>query len=102
VHLRGGGAAPSRATSAATRPGSRQLVVEADEALAELVRRSFGTTGFRLRVGEAPASELPVAAQGESDLVVADVFESAEQPVHVTPSSGSEVRPPAARGGATS
>jgi hypothetical protein len=82
VHLGGGGCTLPRYV-AATRPGSRQLVVEADEALAELVRRSFGTSGFRLRVGDARAA-LPGLRQGESDLVVADVFESALMPVHVT------------------
>ena len=82
VHLGGGGCTLPRYV-AATRPGSRQLVVEADVALAELVRRSFGTAGFRLRVGDARA-ELPRLRQGESDLVVADVFESAQMPVHVT------------------
>jgi hypothetical protein len=80
--LGGGGCSLPRYV-AATRPGSRQLVVEADEALAELVRRSFGTSGFRLRVGDARAA-LPGLRQGESDLVVADVFESALMPVHVT------------------
>jgi len=82
VHLGGGGCTLPRYV-AATRPGSRQLVVEADAALAELVRRSFGTTGFRLRIGDARA-ELPRLRQGESDLVVADVFQSAQMPVHVT------------------
>jgi len=82
VHLGGGGCTLPRYV-AATRPGSRQLVVEADAPLAELVRRSFGTSGFRLRVGEA-RSELPKLRQGESDLVVADVFESALMPMHVT------------------
>jgi hypothetical protein len=82
VHLGGGGCTLPRYV-AATRPGSRQLVVEADEALAALVRESFGTKGFRLRVGDA-RTELPALRQGESDLVVADVFESALMPVHVT------------------
>ena len=82
VHLGGGGCTLPRYV-AATRPGSRQLVVEADEPLVELVRRSFGTTGFRLRVGDARTT-LPALRQGESDLVVADVFESSVQPVHVT------------------
>ena len=82
VHLGGGGCTLPRYV-AATRPGSRQLVVEADEALAELVRSSFGTKGFRLRVGDA-RTELPALRQGESDLVVGDVFESALMPVHVT------------------
>ena len=82
VHLGGGGCTLPRYV-AATRPSSRQLVVEADLALAELVRSSFGTAGFRLRTGDARA-ELPRLRQGESDLVVADVFESAVMPVHVT------------------
>jgi CheY-like chemotaxis protein len=82
VHLGGGGCTLARYV-AATRPGSRQLVVEADEALADLVRASFGTAGFRLRVGDARTA-LPALRQGESDLVVADVFESAQQPLHVT------------------
>jgi len=82
VHLGGGGCTLPRYVDA-TRPGSRQLVVEADEALADLVRRSFGTAGFRLRVGDARTT-LPALRQGESDLVVADVFEGSVQPVHVT------------------
>jgi spermidine synthase len=82
VHLGGGGCTLPRYV-AATRPGSRQLVVEVDEPLAALVRESFGTRGFRLRVGDA-RTELPALRQGESDLVVADVFESALMPVHVT------------------
>ena len=82
VHLGGGGCTLPRYV-AATRPGSRQLVVEADAPLAELVRTCFGTQGFRLRVAEARA-ELPLLRQGESDLVVADVFQSAVMPVPVT------------------
>lgn len=82
VHLGGGGCTLPRYV-AATRPGSRQLVVEADAPLADLVRRSFGTAGFRLRVGDARA-ELPRLRQGESDLVVADVFAAAVMPVAVT------------------
>jgi hypothetical protein len=82
VHLGGGGCTLPRYL-AATRPGSRQLVVEADAALAGLVRDWFGTRGFRLRVGDA-RSELPTLRQGESDLVVADVFASALMPTHVT------------------
>jgi spermidine synthase len=82
VHL-GGGACTLPRYVAATRPGSRQLVVEVDEPLAELVRSSFGTAGFRLRIGDAREA-LPGLRQGESDLVVADVFASALTPVQVT------------------
>jgi spermidine synthase len=82
VHL-GGGACTLPRYVAATRPGSRQLVVEADAPLAALVRASFGTAGFRLRVGDA-RDELPGLRQGESDLVIADVFASALAPVQVT------------------
>ncbi len=82
IHLGGGGCTVPRYV-AATRPGSRQLVIEADVALAEVVRRELGTAGFRLRVGDARA-ELPTLRQGESDLVVADVFQSSVQPTHTT------------------
>ena len=82
VHL-GGGACSLPRYVAATRPGSTQVVVEADPELADLVRRSFGTAGFRLRVGDA-REELTRLRPGESDLVVADVFESARMPEHVT------------------
>jgi spermidine synthase len=82
VHLGGGGCTLPRYV-AATRPGSRQVVLEADDLLAELVRGSFGTAGFRLRVGDA-RTELARLRGGESDLVVADVFESSVMPVHVT------------------
>jgi spermidine synthase len=82
VHLGGGGCTLARYV-AATRPGSTQVVVEADGPLAELVRRSFGTAGFKLRVGDA-REEAARLLPGRSDLVVADVFQSAQQPVHTT------------------
>jgi hypothetical protein len=82
VHLGGGGCTLARYV-AATRPGSRQVVVEADAALAQLVRDSFGTAGFRVRVGDA-RTELARLQPAASDLVLADVFESAVMPVHVT------------------
>lgn len=82
VHL-GGGACTLPRYVAATRPGSRQLVVELDPALAELVRRSFGTAGFRLRLGDA-REVLGGLTAGASDLVVADVFSGSTVPVHTT------------------
>jgi spermidine synthase len=82
VHLGGGGCTLARYV-AATRPGSTQVVVEADVALVALVREQLGTRGFRLRVGDA-RTECAQLAPGRSDVVVADVFESARQPPHTT------------------
>ena len=82
VHLGGGGCTLPRYV-AATRPGSTQVVVEADAQLADLVRRCFGTGGFRLRVADA-REELARLRPGESDLVVADVFAGSSMPEHVT------------------
>lgn len=82
VHLGGGGCTLARYV-ATTRPGSTQVVVEGDAALAALVRDQLGTRGFRLRVGDA-RHECARLAAGRSDVVVADVFESARQPVHTT------------------
>jgi spermidine synthase len=82
LHLGGGGCTLARYV-AATRPGSTQLVVEADAALAALVREQLGTGGFRLRVGDARA-ECARLQPGRADVVLADVFEASVQPVHTT------------------
>jgi len=82
LHL-GGGACTLARYVAATRPGSTQLVVEADARLAELVRRELGTAGFKLRVGDARA-EVARLADASSDVVLGDVFEDARIPGHVT------------------
>lgn len=81
VHLGGGGCTLPRYV-AATRPGSTQVVIEADEALAEVVRAQFGTRGFRLRVGDGREA-LARLQPGASDLVVGDVFVGAELPAHL-------------------
>jgi len=78
VHLGGAGCTLPRYV-AATRPGSTQVVVEADDLLADVVRRQLGTAGFRLRVGDGRAALAHLAA-GRSDLVVADVFVGAQVP----------------------
>ena len=78
VHL-GGGACTLARYVAATRPGSTQVVVEADDLLVDVVRHQLGTGGFRLRVGDGRAA-LPHLAQGASDLVVTDVFVGAQVP----------------------
>jgi hypothetical protein len=78
VHLGGAGCSLPRYL-AATRPGSTQVVVEADDLLADVVRQQLGTAGFRLRVGDGREA-LAHLAPGVSDLVVADVFVGAQVP----------------------
>lgn len=81
VHLGGGGCTLPRYL-AALRPGSTQVVVEADDVLAEVVRQQLGTQGFRLRVGDGRAA-LAHLDRGTSDVVVADVFVGAQVPGHL-------------------
>ncbi len=82
LHL-GGGACTLARYVAATRPGSRQVVVEADPAVAELVRTRLGTDGFRLRMGDAREA-LARLQPGAIDVVVGDVFSGARVPAHLT------------------
>src|SRR6476661_8847171 len=82
LHLGGGGCSIPRYV-AATRPGSRQVVIEADDLLAAVVRRQLGVKGFRMRVGDARESLTKVAA-GKADLVVSDVFAGSDLPRHCT------------------
>jgi spermidine synthase len=92
LHLGGGGLTLARYI-AATRPGSSQLAVESDAAVAELVRqrlplrqppRSRARTG-RIRVRVADARDTLVSVPAASfDLVVADVFAGAQTPAHLT------------------
>ncbi len=81
VHL-GGGACTLPRYLAATRPGSTQVVVEADDLLVEVVRQQLGTQGFRLRVGDGREA-LAHLAPGTSDVIVADVFVGAQVPSHL-------------------
>ncbi len=82
LHL-GGGACTLPRYVAATRPGSTQLVVEVDAPLVALVRAELGTSGFKLRIGDARL-ELARLAAGSSDVVIGDVFDEARVPVHLT------------------
>ena len=82
LHLGGGGCTLARYV-AATRPGSPQVVVEADDLLVDVVRTLLGTDGFRLRVGDARET-LPRLRAGASDVVVGDVFNGASLPVSCT------------------
>ncbi len=93
LHLGAGGLTLARYV-AATRPGSSQLAVESDGALAELVRRRLplGQPGrgnghragrVRIRVADARAVVEQVPA-GSFDMVVADLFDGARTPAHLT------------------
>jgi spermidine synthase len=94
LHLGAGGLTLARYV-AATRPGSCQLAVESDAALAEFVRRrlplsqrgrqaSVTRAGrVRIRVGDA-RSVLEQVPAGSFDVVVADLFAAARTPAHLT------------------
>ena len=116
LHLGGGGLTLARYV-AATRPGSRQLAVDSDAALVDLVRRllpldqpgrraaagraSAGRPGagrpgparIRVRVGDARAVLEEVRA-ASFDLVIADLFAGARTPPRRPPSSSRRRRPP--------
>ena len=92
LHLGGGGLTLARYV-AATRPGSSQLAVESDAAVAELVRRRLplGRPGgsraragrIRVRVADARGAVEQVRA-GSFDVLVADVFAGARTPAGLT------------------
>jgi spermidine synthase len=82
LHL-GGGACTLPRYVAATRPGSTQLVIDADAQLVAVVREQLGTAGFRLRVGDARL-ELARLAADSSDVVIGDVYDGAQIPVHLS------------------
>ncbi|MFH0517800.1 spermidine synthase [Streptomyces sp. M41] len=85
LHL-GGGAFTLPRYLAATRPGSRQDVVEADRGLLELVVEHLPVPdgcGVRLHAGDARAW-LEAAPDGSVDVLVADVFGGSRVPAHLT------------------
>jgi len=85
LHL-GGGACGLARYVAASRPGSRQLVVEVDPDLIELVRAAFGlrSTGLlRLRAGDA-RDVLASLPDGRYDVIVRDAFAVDRVPPHLT------------------
>jgi spermidine synthase len=92
LHLGGGGLTLARYV-AATRPGSSQLAVESDAAVARLVWRRLpldqpgrprtGTGRIRVRVADARTVVEQVRA-GSFDVLVADVFAGARTPGHLT------------------
>jgi SAM-dependent methyltransferase len=84
LHL-GGGAWTLARYIAATRPGSRQRVVEVDAALIDFVRARLPSdgTGIRVRTGDA-REVLTALTEASVDLIVVDVFSGAQIPAHLT------------------
>ncbi|MDQ3579639.1 MAG: fused MFS/spermidine synthase, partial [Actinomycetota bacterium] len=80
VHV-GGGACTLPRYVAATRPGSRQLVFDADGDLIDLVRAQFGldVPELEVRVGDGRAGVAAVPSES-ADLVVLDAFQAAAVP----------------------
>jgi SAM-dependent methyltransferase len=84
LHL-GGGAWTLARYVAATRPGSRQRVVELDAALVELVRERLPSEGTGIRVRTGDAREVLAGLGTDSvDLMAVDVFSGARIPAHLT------------------
>ncbi len=88
LHL-GGGALTLPRYVHATRPGSRQQVLELDEQLVAFVREHLPLprqSAIRVRYGDARAllARLPAALHGSVDMIVVDVFAGARIPAHVT------------------
>jgi SAM-dependent methyltransferase len=85
LHL-GAGALTLARYVAATRPGSRQLAVDVDAALVDLVRARLPLRrgrSIRLRVGDA-REVLETQPAGSFDVVIADVFAGGRTPAHLT------------------
>lgn len=88
LHL-GGGAFTLPRYIEATRPGSRQQVIELESVLVELVRQAAPLpkrASIRVRHGDARATleRLPAGMHGAMDLVVIDIFAGSRTPAHVT------------------
>jgi spermidine synthase len=85
LHL-GGGALTLARYVAATRPGSRQLAAESDAEVASLVRERLPLSdGERITVRVADArAVLERVRPGSFDVVVADAFDGARTPAHLT------------------
>jgi spermidine synthase len=85
AHL-GGGALTLPRYVAATRPGSRQRVVEIDEPLTDLVRTHLPlprAARIRVRAADARAG-LAALPTDSADVVLTDVFAGARTPAHLT------------------
>src|SRR5688500_219959 len=85
VHL-GGGALTLPRYVEATRPGSRQRVMEIDEPLTALVREHLPLpkrARIRVRAADARAG-LATLPTGSADVILSDVFAGARTPAHLT------------------
>jgi len=88
VHL-GAGAMTLPRYVAATRPGSRQQVIELESDLVDLVRAELPlprSAQIRVRHGDARevVAKLPAGLRGTVDLLIVDIFSGARTPAHVT------------------
>ena len=88
LHL-GGGAFTLPRYIDATRPCSRQQVIELEGALVDLVREAAPlprNASIRVRRGDARATlaKLPAGMHGAMDLVVVDIFAGDRTPAHVS------------------
>lgn len=88
VHL-GGGALTLPRYVAATRPGSRQQVIELEQDLIDFVREHLPLprdASIRIRYGDARdvLGKFPAGLHGSVDLVVIDIYSGARTPAHVT------------------
>jgi spermidine synthase len=88
IHL-GAGALTLPRYIEATRPGSRQQVIELESDLVDLVRSELPlgkSASIRVRYGDAREmlGKLPSGLHGSADLLVVDVFSGARTPAHVT------------------
>ena len=84
VHIGGAGCTLARYV-AATRPGSRQVVLENDPAVIALARATFGysrRSGFRLREADGLAG-LADLADASYDVVIRDAFVADTTPEHL-------------------
>lgn len=88
VHLGGGGLTLPRYIEA-TRPGSRQQVIELEQDLLDFVKSELPVqrgANIRYRYGDARAvvAKLPNGLRGTVDVVIVDIFSGARTPAHVT------------------
>jgi len=95
VHL-GAGALTLPRYVAATRPGSRQQVIEIETDLVALVRATLPLPkGAQIRIRHGDARDvlgtLPTGLRGSVHIVVTDVFSGAQVPAHVTSAEFSEL-----------